>query len=38
MITSHNYGTWRSLGAWNVSRNGMIALVLNVDEWNAWML
>jgi hypothetical protein len=37
MITSHDYGTWRSLGALNVSWSDVLALVLNVNEWNAWM-
>jgi hypothetical protein len=32
MITSHNYGTWKSLGALNVSWDEMLALVLNEDE------
>jgi hypothetical protein len=37
MITSHNYGTWKSLGALNVSWDEMLALVLNEDECNAWI-
>jgi hypothetical protein len=37
MITTHNYGTWRSLGALNVSLSDVLAIVLNVDEWNAWV-
>jgi hypothetical protein len=37
MITSHNYGTWRGLETLNVPWNDMLALVLNVSEWNAWM-
>jgi hypothetical protein len=37
MITSHNYGTWRDLEALNVSWDGVLALVLNVSEWDAWM-
>jgi hypothetical protein len=36
MITSHNYGTWRGLEALNVSYD-VLALVLNVSEWGAWM-
>jgi hypothetical protein len=37
MITSHNYGTWRGLEALNVSWDEVLALVLNVSEWNAWI-
>jgi hypothetical protein len=37
MITSHNYSTWRSLGALNVSWSDVVALVLNEGECNAWM-
>jgi hypothetical protein len=37
MITSHNYGTCRDLEALNVSWNGVLALVLNVCEWDAWI-
>jgi hypothetical protein len=37
MITSHNYDTWRGLEALNVSWNGLLALVLNVCEYNAWI-
>jgi hypothetical protein len=37
MITSHNYGTWMSFGALDVSWDEMLALVLNEKEWNAWM-
>jgi hypothetical protein len=37
MITCLNCGTWRGLKALNVSWNGLLALVLNVYEWNAWM-
>ena len=36
MITSHNYGTWIDLEALNVSWDGVLALVLNVSEWDAW--
>jgi hypothetical protein len=32
MITSHNYGTWRSLEALNVSSDEVLALVLNENE------
>jgi hypothetical protein len=35
MVTSHNYGTWMSLGALNVSWNEVSALVLNVNELDA---
>jgi hypothetical protein len=35
MITSHNYGTWTSLGTLNVSWDEVNALVLNVNEWDA---
>jgi hypothetical protein len=31
-ITSHNYGTWRSLEALNVSWDEVLALVLNVSD------
>jgi hypothetical protein len=37
MITSHNYVTWRSLGDLNVSWDEVLVVVLNEDEWNAWM-
>jgi hypothetical protein len=37
MITSHNYGTWRSFEALNVSWDEFLALVLNENEWDAWM-
>jgi hypothetical protein len=37
MITSHNYGTWRDLKALNVSWDEVLALVLIVSEWNAWI-
>jgi hypothetical protein len=37
MITSHTYGTWRSLEFLNVSWSDVLALVLSVDEWNAWI-
>jgi hypothetical protein len=37
MITSHNYDTWRSLEALNVPWNEVLALVLNENEWDAWM-
>jgi hypothetical protein len=37
MITCHNYDNWRSLEALNVSWSEVVALVLNVDERNAWM-
>jgi hypothetical protein len=37
MITSHNYYTWRSLEALKVSWDEVLALVLNVIEWDAWM-
>jgi hypothetical protein len=37
MITSHSYGTWRDLKALNVSWDEVLALVLNVSEWNAWI-
>jgi hypothetical protein len=37
MITSHNNDTWRGLEPLNVSWNEVLAIVLNVSEWNAWM-
>jgi hypothetical protein len=37
MTTSCNYGTWRDLEALNVSWNELLALVLNVKEWKAWI-
>jgi hypothetical protein len=37
MITSHDYGTWRDLEALNVSWDEVLALVLNVSEWDARM-
>jgi hypothetical protein len=37
MTTSQNYGTWRSLEALNVSWDEVLALVLNKNEWDAWM-
>jgi hypothetical protein len=37
MITSHNYGTWRSLEALNVPWDEVFDLVLNENEWDAWM-
>jgi hypothetical protein len=37
MITSHNYGIRRYL-ALNVPWDEVLALVLNVGEWNAWVL
>jgi hypothetical protein len=37
MITSHNYDTWRSLEALNVSWDEVLAIVFNVNEWDAWM-
>jgi hypothetical protein len=37
MITSHNYDPWRDLEALNVSWDEVLALVLNVSEWNAWV-
>jgi hypothetical protein len=37
MITSHYYGTWRSFGGLNVSWDEVLALVLNENEWDAWM-
>jgi hypothetical protein len=30
-------GNLERLEALNVSRNGVLALVLNVDEWSAWI-
>jgi hypothetical protein len=37
LITCLNCGTWRGLEALNVSWNGLLALVLNVCEYNAWV-
>jgi hypothetical protein len=37
MITSHNYGTWWSLEVLNVSWDEVLALVLNENEWDAWI-
>jgi hypothetical protein len=37
MINSHNYGTWRGLEVSTVSWDEVLALVLNVSEWNVWM-
>jgi hypothetical protein len=37
MITCLNCGTWSVLEALNVSWNRLLALVLNVYEWNAWV-
>jgi hypothetical protein len=37
MITTHNYSTWRSLEDLNVSWDEVLDLVLNENEWNAWM-
>jgi hypothetical protein len=31
MNTSHNYGTWKSLGALNVFWSDVVALVSNVN-------
>jgi hypothetical protein len=37
MITGNNYGTWMGLGALNVSWDEVCALVLNENEWDAWI-
>jgi hypothetical protein len=37
MITCLNCGTWIDLEALNASWNGLLALILNVYEWNAWI-
>jgi hypothetical protein len=37
MITSHHYGTWKDVEGLNVSWDEVLALVLNVSEWNAWV-
>jgi hypothetical protein len=37
MITCLNYGTWRDWEALIVSLNGLLALILNVKDWSAWV-
>jgi hypothetical protein len=36
MISFLNSETWREMEALNVSWIGLLALVLNVEGWNAW--
>jgi hypothetical protein len=34
---NHDSSTWRIFGALNVYLSEVLALVLNVNEWNAWV-